>query len=422
MRQISLTEVDSWKPFQLDSNEQRLLVESRLMDVRPTELGEGVELRASTTVGAARLDGYNRSIELRIEPKVTISRLLYLMSYHKSGDAWRDAWIEMPDSFDIPSAIAEVMSRLCNSALQAGLLQGYITVEASEMTLRGRIRFGDQIRRHFGQAIPVEVAYDDFTTDIAENRILKAALRRVLRIPGIDPLTRRRLHAQLSRLAEVSDLIVGQPIPHWRPSRLNARYVSVLRFAEMVLAGTSFDLGRGNVRVNGFMISMHKVFEDFVTKALGSALVDSSHGRFLLQDTNWDLDSDKQIRLRPDLVWYPNARGGPPGVVVDAKYKAEKLAGFPQSDVYQMLAYCTSLGLSDGHLVYAAGNEAGTVHSIPTANGAITIRSHTLDLSGTPQQLEREIQRIAATVTQATTPCLRTLGQPGSPDRPRPNP
>lgn len=409
MRQISLTEVDSWTPFQLDELERRLLVETRLVDIRPTGFGDGFELRASTSVGAARLDGFNRSIDLRIEPKVRISRLLYLMSYHSSHNAWRDEWIDLPDSIDIPSAIAEVMSRLCNSALQAGLLQGYLTVETAEMTLRGRIRFGDQIRRHFGQVVPVEVTYDEFTTDIAENQILKAALRRALRIPGIHASTRRRLQMQLSRLADVTDLIVGQPLPHWQPSRLNARYVDAIRFAEMVLAGTSFDLGRGDVRVNGFMISMHKVFEDFVTKGLGTALVESAGGRFLLQDTNWDLDTNKQIRLRPDLVWYRAASGGLPGVVVDGKYKAEKLAGFPQSDVYQMLAYCTSLGLRDGHLVYAAGNEEGTVHSIPTGIGAITIHAHTLDLSGASIQLELEIQRIASAISPTARASLPAL-------------
>lgn len=43
--------------------------------------------------------------------------------------------------------------------------------------------------------------------------------------------------------------------------------------------------------------------------------------------------------------------------MVDAKYEAEKPSGFPQADTYQMLAYCTVLGLPVGHLVYAEGNQ-----------------------------------------------------------------
>lgn len=63
-----------------------------------------------------------------------------------------------------------------------------------------------------------------------------------------------------------------------------------------------------------------------------------------MQDVRWRLDDSDQVKLIPDLVWYPEARGGPPGLVVDAKYKAEKVSGFPNPDVYQLLAYCTSLG------------------------------------------------------------------------------
>ena len=39
--------------------------------------------------------------------------------------------------------------------------------------------------------------------------------------------------------------------------------------------------------------------------------------------------------------------------VINAKYKAEKGAGFPNAALYQMLAYCTALRLPVGHLVYA---------------------------------------------------------------------
>ena len=50
------------------------------------------------------------------------------------------------------------------------------------------------------------------------------------------------------------------------------------------------------------------------------------------------------------------ARPGAAAAVIDANYKAEKPAGDPNADLYQLLAYCTVLGLPVGHLVYARGN------------------------------------------------------------------
>jgi 5-methylcytosine-specific restriction enzyme subunit McrC len=71
------------------------------------------------------------------------------------------------------------------------------------------------------------------------------------------------------------------------------------------------------------------------------------------QDRHY-LDQAAKVTLRPDIVW--KIRGSPVAVV-DAKYKSEKPVGYPNADLYQLLAYCTILGLRKGHLVYAKGNE-----------------------------------------------------------------
>jgi 5-methylcytosine-specific restriction enzyme subunit McrC len=44
------------------------------------------------------------------------------------------------------------------------------------------------------------------------------------------------------------------------------------------------------------------------------------------------------VVLRPDITWQV---GGAVQAVVDAKYKAEKPSGYPNADLYQLLAYCT---------------------------------------------------------------------------------
>ncbi|MEK8143849.1 hypothetical protein NKH18_23745 [Streptomyces sp. M10(2022)] len=95
--------------------------------------------------------------------------------------------------------------------------------------------------------------------------------------------------------------------------------------------------------------------------------------------------------MRPDLVWYGNH--GLPQAVADAKYKAEKPEGFPDADLYQMLAYCTALGLSDGHLVYARGYEPGTTHRVRHAG--IRIHQHALALEQSPDELLASIASIA---------------------------
>ena len=129
--------------------------------------------------------------------------------------------------------------------------------------LRGRLNEADQLRRRFGVPLPLEIRYDDFTVDIAENQLLRASAQRMLRVPRIDADAKRRLRHVLSRLTDVSALVSGRPLPPWQPNRLNTRYHAALRLAEVVLRGTSVDHAQGTIAVNGFMLNMPKVFEDF---------------------------------------------------------------------------------------------------------------------------------------------------------------
>ncbi len=56
-----------------------------------------------------------------------------------------------------------------------------------------------------------------------------------------------------------------------------------------------------------------------------------------------------------------------------------KPAGYPDADLYQMLAYCTALHLPRGHLVYARGNADAARHVV--RHSGVQIVCHALDLA-----------------------------------------
>jgi 5-methylcytosine-specific restriction enzyme subunit McrC len=351
-------------------------------------------LRAGSKVGAVALAVPGEgTVTVRITPKVPIARLFFLLGYALSPhSAPYDEGVDVAEHTEVLPAFAHAFERQLARALAQGLVQGYRTTEESAFVVRGRIREADQIRRRFGAALPAEIVYDEYTTDIAENRILRAAVERFLRVPGVAAAVRRRLSHHRARLADVTPLVRGHALPAWRPTRLNARYHGALRLAETVLRGASAEHDTGHLRIDGFLFDMNKVFEDFVCIALREALAPHG-GRAELQAKGIHLDRDNAVRMRPDFVWYPEVTGGLPRAVADAKYKAEKREGFPDADLYQMLAYCTALGLSDGHLVYAKGNEPHAAHRI--RNAGITIHQHALDLDQPPGALLAEIRGLA---------------------------
>ncbi|MCB8905774.1 MULTISPECIES: McrC family protein [unclassified Streptomyces] len=351
-------------------------------------------LRAGSNVGAVRIpDGP----VLRITPKTAVSRLFFLLGFSLDpARAWRDSGEGTVDTGgydDVVPALAHAVERQIEAALRQGVLQGYRSVEESALFVRGRIREADQIRRHFGRTPPVEISYDTYTADTAENRILRAAVDRLLRLPGVTVPVRRRLARQRLRLADAMPLTRGRELPRWQPSRLNARYEPALRLAEAVLRGSSPEhrpVGAVPLSLDGFLFDMNRLFEDFVTVGLREALREYGLNA-RLQDPH-HLDTAKRVGIRPDLV-VRTRDGRTPVAVVDAKYKLEKADGLLNADLYQALAYATVLGLREAHLVYAAGREPVRVHEV---NGAgIRLYQHSLDLSHPPEGLVSALNRIA---------------------------
>jgi 5-methylcytosine-specific restriction enzyme subunit McrC len=371
----------------------RALAAGNMLDAAPDPYTPGRwSLRAGSKVGAVALSvpGADTPVTVRITPKVPIDRLFFLLGYARNPNGiWRDGQVAVAGHRDLLPALAHAVERQVDRALRQGLLQGYRAAEETSYVVRGRIRESEQIRRRFGAVLPVEVAYDEFTTDIAENRILRAAVERLLRLPGVPGDVRRRLLHQRARLADTAVLVRGRPLPQWRPTRLNSRYHQALHLAQAVLADTSVEHATGGLHVDGFLFDMNQLFEDFVTVALREACRARGHSA-RLQDSH-HLDVAAAIRMKPDLVLY-----GPEGAVcavVDAKYKAEKREGFPDADLYQMLAYCTALGLPEGHLVYAKGNASHAAHTVRHAG--IVIHQHALDLGQDHPGLLADIEKIA---------------------------
>ena len=371
----------------LTNAEANALEASELVDIHFTAEQGRWEVQAGRKVGIARMG--ERTVI--VEPKVSPARMLFMMGYAQKPDFWRDEHVTVDPQLELLPAMAEAFARLAAQALGQGLLQGYITTDEASLVLRGRLRTSEQISRRFGMAIPLEITYDDYTMDIAENRILLSAVLRLLTLPRLSPLARKRLLHLKLQLIDATPLTKGAPIPKWQASRLNLRYQPALHFAELVLAGGSFEHEVGNLTITGYSFDMWKIFEDFVCVALKESL--ALRGLTGLLQSGVALDLAGNVGMKPDFV----VRDGTETIAVaDSKYKMEKPSGFPHADVYQLLAYCTALRLSAGHLIYAKGESDVITHTIE--NAGVRISCHVLDIAKEPAALLSAIDDLAAVI------------------------
>lgn len=376
-----------------------LLARAGLADVTPAD-ENGWMVRGRGIVGLGVLE----DVEVRIAPKIGIRGLLFLLGYARDPKGWRDDLVTVGEHDGLVEAMARSLLSHAERIVARGLLQGYRSTDDVLPVLRGRLREADQLRRHPGVPYPLEVRFDEWTVDILDNQVLKAAARELLRFPLHDATLRQRL-VRLHRgvLTDVADVDPKLLRGTWRQTRLNARYESAVALAELVLQGRSVDHLEGGVAAAGFLFPMAKVFEDFTCAALKQAL--QSHGGTVTMQFPGHLDRDELVDMRPDLVWHASGRFR---AVVDAKYKAEKPHGYPNPDVYQMLAYCSSLGIRQGDLLYARGNEQPRTYVMERAG--VTVNAWAIALDKQPAEVLAELSALAAALAARDPGAARQAG------------
>ena len=193
MRKINLQEYVPSSPHALSTDQRDALSGIKSLNVvRADTEGAKVEyyLTPGSTVGAVEL----ADLSVLIQPKIGIPQLLsmacYAMGSYKSQD---QRLFDFEEEETLPDTLALALAAAARQAFSRGLLHDYLTREEALYTVRGRIRFDEQIRRRFGIPIPIEVRYDEFTDDILANRLVKAATARLGEMRLRSQTTRRGL-------------------------------------------------------------------------------------------------------------------------------------------------------------------------------------------------------------------------------------
>lgn len=389
MTRLDLPENGGWSPAPFDAEVIERACDTGLLESKITSAGPQVKPQLNR-VGAVAVGGH----EIVVRPKAPFSSVLFMLGY-AADPGFRPDEVDGTGD-DLFPAIAETYARVMERALGRGVLQGYRRLDETAVAIRGRIRFSDQMSRRGGQLLPVELTVDDYTVDIAENQLLRAAARLLLTLPRLTKEARRRLVHLESRLVDASLVRPGAGLPSWQPTRLNERYQPALRFAELVLARVApSTIGGGGQTVASFVVNMAEAFEGFVTAALTASFAAVSTGVSVGQYPT-HLDRERKHPIRPDFV---HLVGGVPAVVVDAKYKT----GAPRvDDLYQMLAYCTVMGLTEGSLIYVGNGGSHMSKRSSVANSSVFLDVLRVDVGLRPVEMMAAIDELGCALVHAS--------------------
>ena len=392
MRNLDLREYKKSENVKL-SAEEFLALRARLsdLDLRIEPAGDGGwDITPGSTVGALEIGDV---LSLSIQPKLDIGRVFFLASYALGEFRLRDLESFLYPEKDPPlETMARFFADAAQRAFARGLLHGYRSEEEALLTVRGRVRFDEQIRRRFGVPLPVEVRYDDFTEDVLANRLVRAAALALGAMGLKDPTSRTRIARVAATLENVTPVPFAPPnIPEVTFDRLNEHYRRVIGLSRLILQHATVETGRGPVRAAGFLMDMNRVFESFVRRALREEL--GLPERTFPSKCIVAFDESETIKLEPDLSWWENGRCT---FVGDAKYKRIQYPHAPNADLYQLLAYATALDLPGGILVYAKGEMDPTIHQVRNTQKQVEVFA--LDLAGDSGEIRARVGELATRV------------------------
>ena len=350
----------------------------RVLRVEPEREDGLYTLTANSIVGGVRVG----PVQVSIIPKVGVGKTAMMLSHSLESVSWRNDLLMQGGGDLVESLVLPFLSEV-ESIIRAGKAEAYVLSEEVGSRPRGAVDFSWS---NGGLPSPVRFRFEDFASDIPENRIVRSALEHVLRVEGLARLG--GMHA-----AQLLDAFEGVRLAsHLDHERLpmDARYDRVLNFANMIFSGAGIEPEAGRVESSSLLFDMNVVFENFVcalvrqTFPLGEVLVDSQgvrKPRFL--------GEHRSLKVHPDFAIWTE---GKCRLIGDVKYKL--LNGrLRRADLYQALAYAAACGTDRALLVYVGSGE--TVRQYVPAMGvsvyAVPIDIEALDAEQISQSIKEAV-------------------------------
>lgn len=334
-------------------------------------------------------------LELLIRPKVPIENLFLLLDVGLPAAAWRPEVFAYRTDRNLLAALAGFFARTLERTIGRGLIRSYRAEREHLIAVRGRVDIAAQIRRP-GPVTPIACAFDEYTADVDENRYLKAAVKRLIRVAGVPSSTRRLLQHELTRFEEVADAAPDVDLPtRLVYTRLNRHYEPALRLARLVLLNLGLVDLRGRpegTAASAFLLDMNDLFQRFLADRLRRAL----RGRLqVIDEPPKKLGTRGEIDMRPDLVFRREDRDV---YVGDAKYKLTDTGLGRTGDYYQLLAYTTAMNLSEGVLVYCQASGEAPPREVIVRHTAKRLRTFSISLQGNSVQIEGAVRELADSI------------------------
>ena len=237
--------------------------------------------------------------------------------------------------------------------VKQGLKSDYSAIEENANFLKGKMLFNKQVNANFVHKEKFYITYDLFSENRPENRLIKTALYKLLRISVSDRNKRdiKRLFPFFENVGLSLD--IDNDFSSAKKDRGMTSYEDILVWTKVFLKNESFTAFEGSTGALALLFPMEKLFESYVAEKVKKAFAMRGYN-VTAQESKYRLLAEVSggsergmFSLRPDIVVRKSGEESSQEetVIMDTKWKRlepdrYKNYGISQADMYQMYAYC----------------------------------------------------------------------------------
>lgn len=335
-----------------------------LQSITPTSKPGTYRIRPGAFVGRLGLPGGE---SLDIESRFPVGDVVDMLRF--SGrlpirlDRFAPAMDEEEFFLDV---IGLAFAREVERLVSFGLAKGYREYQFDRPPYSGTPDLRMHLGRYAGRPDKLVTRARRITIDIDLNRALAAAIQVLSRVKLATAPTRalRSINPAFGRVRKLPT--PASAVGRLELTRLTARYRNGLGLAEIILRGQSLAPEGDPVAGASVLFNMPRVWEACVARWAQFQWPDYE----VVDQHSFAVTSDGSLRAAADVTVWDSGRLV---ALYDAKYKWPGETP-TMGDVYQMVTYCTRLGINEATLIYPTKAKKRSF-----AVGDVTV--HTLGLS-----------------------------------------
>lgn len=285
---------------------------------------------------------------------IPIANIYYLLSYAWDRlDEQGAPLVSAEETTSLQDLFARILEVEVGRLLKRGLARTYVEHSEEIAGVRGRIDLAASVKRTTLSRAAAVCVFDELSSDTTANRIIKATLRNLARVGGLDAGSAERLRELFRRVVDVRDIALDETcFREAARQRPRGAYVLLLDVCEVVYRNLLVDERTGQVTFRDFTRDdrqMAALFERFLLRFYS---LHQQRYRVSAPQLRWSaMGASGDVAFLPLMRTDICLRNRESIVVMDAKYHATTLTErfgkqtIRSGHLYQLFSYMHHLSL-----------------------------------------------------------------------------